>query len=70
MDEIGFGDTNLHKMIHQKLLKTFTEHYQSALALNSLDDEFFSFLRFWLAAHIQGIDMKYGEYSKARQKYG
>ena len=48
-------------MIHKDLLDKFTDHYQIMVSTGKLNDKFFSFLKLWLSAHIQGIDVKYGK---------
>jgi hemerythrin len=45
----------------QTLLENFSKHYESFNQNGKLTDDFFHFLKFWLSAHIQGIDKKYGE---------
>jgi len=64
MESIGFPGLPSHKLIHQDLLKSFTQHVAKFKAGRKLDDDFFRFLRMWLVAHIQGIDRKYGQHSK------
>jgi hemerythrin-like metal-binding protein len=62
MEKIGWEAVDVHRYIHKSLLETFTKHYQSFLDQRELTMEFFEFLRLWLAAHIQGIDKKYGDF--------
>lgn len=69
MASIGFPGLDGHKRIHQKLLQDLTTHLD---AFKSSGDEqlpsaFFSFLKLWLSAHIQGIDVKYGEHAKLKK---
>ncbi len=64
MEKIQFPDIKLHKHIHQELLTKFKAHHDAFLAgANSkISPEFFNFLKFWLSAHIQGLDKKYGAF--------
>lgn len=62
MEKTGFPGLNSHKIIHQQLLEKFVAEEQNILAQKSFPDSFFSFLKMWLLAHIQGIDVKYGEH--------
>ena len=66
-DSIGFPDSQKHKLIHQDLLTKFTGHVAAFDKSGALDDSFFAFLKMWLSAHIQGVDMKYGEFSKGKK---
>lgn len=60
MDRTGYAGAASHKQIHAQLLGKLEHHAANARAANgALDDTFFQFLRFWLSAHIRGIDMKY-----------
>ena len=64
MDRIGFPEAKTHKVVHERLLKTFGEHVESIEAGDgSVPDKFFSFLQFWLSAHICNVDKKYGNFS-------
>jgi hemerythrin-like metal-binding protein len=67
MEKIGWESVDVHKYIHKSLLETFTKHYQNFLDQGQLTMEFFEFLRLWLAAHIQGIDKKYGDFSVTKK---
>ena len=68
MKEIGWDKADTHKFIHQSLLDSFGKHYEEAVSKNEMQEEFFEFLRFWLAAHIQGIDAKYGVHANSGKK--
>ena len=68
MRNIGWESADTHRYIHQSLLESFGKHYNEAVSKEVLHDEFFEFLRFWLAAHIQGIDAKYGMFVKSGKK--
>ncbi|HPI41594.1 MAG TPA: bacteriohemerythrin [Pseudobdellovibrionaceae bacterium] len=54
-----------HMIIHQDLLKKFTTHAENFKKTQKLEEAFFQFLKMWLAAHIVGVDKKYGAVSKA-----
>ncbi len=70
MEKIGWDQLATHKHIHKSLLETFGRHYGKFVETRALNDEFFHFLKFWLSAHIQGIDKKYGEFAKTAKKAG
>ena len=61
MASINFVGLEAHQQIHKQLLEKFTEHYTEILKAKSLNDKFCGFLKLWLSAHIQGIDVKYGK---------
>jgi hemerythrin-like metal-binding protein len=67
MEKIGWEGLDVHRYIHKSLLETFSKHYQNFLEKGELSMDFFEFLRLWLAAHIQGIDKKYGEFGAAKK---
>jgi hemerythrin-like metal-binding protein len=62
LDKIGWSNANTHKLIHKNLLNEFSTHYTKFETEGKLTEEFFRFLKFWLGAHIQGIDKKYGDF--------
>jgi len=64
MISIGFPDLESHKRVHARLLSRYGE-FAEAIQKNDgkPSDEFFQFLRLWLASHIKCIDVKYGEHS-------
>jgi hemerythrin len=67
MQKIAFPDFERHRLIHQDLLRKFSAFQQEFDAgPGVVSDGFFSFLRLWLSAHIQGIDKKYGDHSKKK----
>lgn len=68
MEKIGWEGLPQHKYIHQTLIENFTKHYDKFMTVGHLSDEFFHFLKFWLSAHIQGIDKKYGEFANTKKK--
>ena len=70
MLEIEFEGLESHKRIHVNLLEKFESHRLEFVSSENetLDPKFFQFLKFWLSAHIQGIDAKYGEHATAHSK--
>jgi len=60
MEKINWNKLATHKIIHQRLLQEFCKHEESFIEKQTLTDDFFRFLQFWLSSHIQGIDMEYG----------
>ena len=68
MTSIQFPDVEKHKVIHKQLLTAFGEQRDKFEKGEGLVSEgFFSFLKLWLNAHIQGIDIKYGQHAKAKK---
>jgi len=66
MDHIGHAGAEAHKRIHKDLLDKFQRHSEAIKARNGvIEESFFNFMRFWLSAHIRGIDMKYAEKAKS-----
>ena len=68
MEKMGFPDIKTHKFIHKDLVSKvvkFREEYDKGPG--AYKPEFVNFLKVWLTAHIQGIDRKYGEYSKTHK---
>ena len=67
MQSIEFPGLANHKLIHAKLLEQLNEHANAfETGDGSLPDQFFTFLKVWLTAHICGIDTKYAEHSRAK----
>ncbi len=64
MESIKFPEFDVHKIIHKDLLSKLDEHVTKIKNDGVIGEEFFKFLRFWLSAHICGIDAKYGEHAK------
>lgn len=60
MASIDYPLLDTHKRIHANLLEEFGSHKTSFEETGELTTKFFSFLKLWLTAHIQGIDKKYG----------
>ena len=63
MESIGFPELGVHKQIHKGLLEKVTGYGEQLSEKGQLPGEFFDFLKIWLASHICGIDMKYGEHA-------
>lgn len=67
MQSIAFPGLSTHKHIHAKLLAQLGEHVNAFEAHpGPLPNQFFTFLKVWLTAHIMGIDGKYGEHARAK----
>ena len=67
-DSISFPEADLHKAVHKRLLANFGESAAKIRESNGIvDEEFFQFLRYWLTAHIRGIDSKYGAFSSEQK---
>ena len=64
---IQFPELEKHKLIHKSLLEKFGAHAADFSKSGVLENSFFEFLKMWLSAHIQGIDMKYGDYAKTHK---
>lgn len=56
-----YGKKDIHKKIHADLVSKFTTHAQNFEKEGTLKEEFFTFLKVWLTAHIAGVDMNYGK---------
>ena len=64
-DSFGYKDAERHKLIHKSLLSKLAAHQQTIIAAQGrVTKDFFDFLRFWLSAHILGIDKKYADVAK------
>lgn len=69
MASIKYPDLEKHKAIHQNLLNNLKLHQDKfEKGSGMVDNDFFAFLKLWLSAHIQGIDMKYGDYVRQHKK--
>ena len=66
MASVNYPRLETHKLIHQELLAVLAKHRQVFGRTGTLGVEFFSFLKFWLASHIQGIDKQYGAHARVR----
>lgn len=51
----------VHKKIHADLISKFTGHVKNFEKEGVLKEDFFTFLKVWLTAHIAGVDMNYGK---------
>jgi hemerythrin len=60
MAKVGFAGLKSHAAIHKDLLQKVTQRVEAFSKTGQLNEEFFSFLKMWLKAHISGIDAKYG----------
>ena len=67
MRSIGFPGLESHARIHADLLAKFDDHARAFERTGELGAAFFHFLRNWLAAHIRGIDRKYGQFEEERE---
>ena len=68
-EKIGFPGLGSHKRIHADLLEKFGAHQRDFEAGSGvLGERFFHFLKFWLSAHIAGVDRKYGEHQPGVSK--
>jgi len=61
MKRIGFAKLITHAEIHRRLLQKFTSFVDQYRTTGQLGADFFDFLKMWLSAHIQGVDVQYGE---------
>jgi hemerythrin-like metal-binding protein len=59
MARIGFPELRVHAGIHKQLLARIDEFAAGFARSSTLSEDFFSFLKMWLKAHICGIDVKY-----------
>ncbi len=59
MARTGYSELKNHALIHKQLLDQVSGYIAQFQKAGKLTDAFFSFLKFWLRAHICGIDMKY-----------
>jgi hemerythrin len=60
MTRIGYHGLAVHKGVHKNLLERVGQFVTTYKASGRLDDELFVFLKMWLAAHICGVDARYG----------
>ena len=65
MESVGFPKLEVHKKIHKDLLSKFGEHQSEFIQSKEsvLNEQFFSFLKLWLRAHIMGIDKQYSDHA-------
>ncbi len=66
MQSIAFPGFITHQQVHKSLLEKFGKHAKSFKEGSDLvvPNEFFTFLKVWLQAHIMGLDRKYSEHAK------
>lgn len=62
MASVEFPGLRTHKGIHETLLGQLRDHAEQFKRTQELGADFFHFLKFWLSAHIRGIDRKYGDH--------
>jgi len=71
MRDIGFHGLDTHERVHRDLLKEFGAHVEKFKAgPGTIDPGFFSFLKLWLAAHIQHTDKAYAVHAGGLRKTG
>lgn len=63
MAKIDYPERKVHEIVHKNLLDKLAEHQRDYNVKGVLTDDFFTFLKRWLAAHILGIDMKYSKHA-------
>lgn len=69
LESISYPELAVHKVVHQQLLSKLAENQKAFEAQQGpVPAAMFDFLNLWLNAHIKGIDMKYGAFSKATKK--
>jgi hemerythrin-like metal-binding protein len=66
MDSVKYPGLKNHKIMHANLLEKLAQHADAFRKTGQLGDDVFEFLRFWLSAHIRGIDRKYGDHCVAQ----
>jgi hemerythrin-like metal-binding protein len=64
MTSIKFPDLEVHKAVHKNLLEKFGTYKTEFERTGVLTENFFSFLKTWLSAHICGNDMKYSVHAQ------
>lgn len=66
MESINYEGLKTHKLIHDNLIARLENLTNEYLASSDIKPPkaFFDFLKFWLSAHIKGIDIKYGHAAK------
>jgi hemerythrin-like metal-binding protein len=64
MANAGFPGLATHKRIHAELVQTLRQHVETYRGNSSakLGPELLDFLKFWLGAHICGIDRRYAQH--------
>jgi hemerythrin-like metal-binding protein len=64
MESVAFPGRESHHRIHADLLGKLATHHDAFKQGEPLGEQLFRFLAFWLAAHIRGVDTKYGQHAK------
>lgn len=68
MASFSYPGIDSHKLIHKNLLEKFGAYQRRLMSGEKLDEGFFDFLNIWLASHICGIDVKYGQHLRTHKK--
>ena len=64
---IDYPGLDTHKLVHKNLLQQLDGHIKDFQANGeTLPSTFFDFLKFWLKAHIMGVDKKYGDFANKK----
>ncbi|MFN0090936.1 MAG: bacteriohemerythrin [Acidimicrobiales bacterium] len=66
MTTVAYEELAMHKVLHERLLSKLAGFQAELSRGGGLGEAFFDFLRFWLLAHIKGVDAKYGALAVAR----
>lgn len=67
MEGIGYPQLETHKVIHRELLNNLRNHVAGFEAgTGKVATELLGFLKFWLGAHIKGIDKQYAAFQRRR----
>jgi hemerythrin-like metal-binding protein len=67
MERIGYPQLETHKVIHRELLSNLRQHVAAFDAgSGKVAGDLLGFLKFWLAAHIRGIDRQYASFERRR----
>lgn len=71
MAATGYPKLDVHQIIHRDLLLKFDEHIDRFSAGSGrLGAGLLSYLRYWLAAHITGVDRQHGRHTLRRSATG
>lgn len=63
MESMAYPGLETHRRIHVDLVNKYTKYLEEyKQGSGAVNNEIFMFLKMWLAAHINGVDKKYGEY--------
>lgn len=64
MLQMGYPQLDTHKKIHRELVGKLREHVQEFQSGSGrLGQQLLGFLKFWLSAHIKGIDRQYAQHA-------